>query len=163
MSTAEATARDVLDSLYGEGVRPLPIDPVQVARALGVNVFGADFENSLSGMIAKLEAGGDVEIFVNTTHAPVRQRFTTAHELGHYFSEKSKGEDRPYVHRRDALSACGTAGEEIFANQFAAELLMPAAEVRRLHALGFSRVDLANRFQVSLDALGHRLANLGLS
>lgn len=163
--SAAVEAQRALDAYYGVGQRPAPIDPVQIARALGINVYSLELENELSGMIAKLDPQGDVNMFVNNQHAAVRQRFTVAHELGHYFANQQfpDADKRTYIHRRNSLSACGTYGEEIFANQFAAELLMPANEVRSLVDLGFDRTALAARFHVSLDAIGHRLRNLRLA
>jgi Zn-dependent peptidase ImmA (M78 family) len=129
---------------------------------VGINVYKTELENTLSGMLAKVRPGVDPDIFLNSEHAPVRQRFTCAHELGHYFAMQS-GSEGPdtYIHRRDAVSACGIDSEEIFANRFAAELLMPAAEVRRLRSLGVDEFEMARRFNVSLDAIRIRLSNVG--
>jgi Zn-dependent peptidase ImmA (M78 family) len=58
--------------------------------------------------------------------------------------------------RRDANSSCGLYSDEIFANQFAAALLMPADEVRVLSKAGVDRYTMSHYFRVSLEALGHR-------
>lgn len=143
----------------------LPIDPVRIARSLGINVYSAKLAPTLSGLVTRLDPNGGTDIYVNSEHAPVRQRFTAAHELGHYFAVENEpgGESQVFVHRRDALSACGTDHEEIFANQFAAELLMPELDVRRLEGVGLEPIDLARRFNVSLDAMNIRLKSLGLA
>lgn len=165
MNKASSLARRALDAYSAEyGDAGLPIDPVSVARSLGINVYSAKLENSLSGMIAKMSSDGDVNIFFNSEHAPVRQRFTVAHELGHYFAiQEEPNPKEAYIHKRDGVSACGTSSEEIFANQFAAELLMPQEHVSRLFNLGLDRIGLAQRFHVSLDAISHRLKNLRLA
>lgn len=164
MANPAQLAQRVL-AAHPDGGNALPVDPVQLARSLGINVYSAKLENNLSGMIAKLDVDGDVNIFLNSEHAPVRQRFTCAHELGHYFSNQQfpDAETRTYIHRRDSLSACGTHGEEIFANQFAAELLMPADRVQELHGIGFDAMLMASRFHVSYDAMVNRLKNLRLA
>ena len=73
---------------------------------------------------------------------------------------------------RDSVSSLATDREEIEANRFAAELLMPAPLViERMRTLtnsgvrGRDRVvnDLANTFDVSAEAMGYRLINLGLT
>lgn len=65
--------------------------------------------------------------------------------------------------RRDTLSAAGTDPEEIYANAFAANLLMPEYEVRRLRrGKRASDLDLALRFGVSREAAKRRLADLGI-
>jgi len=61
------------------------------------------------------------------------------------------------------LASCGTSRQEIFANQFGAELLMPEDEVQQLHRLGLDEVAMARRFNVSLDAMRFRLVNLRLA
>ncbi|QQD75886.1 ImmA/IrrE family metallo-endopeptidase [Curtobacterium sp. YC1] len=143
----------------------IPVDPVQIARSLGINVYSARLVPTLSGMISRFDPEAGTDIYLNSEHAPVRQRFTTAHELGHYFAveEHAGGEQKVFVHRRDSQSSCGTNSEEIFANQFAAELLMPETEVRRLRALGLDALELARRFNVSYDAMNFRLKNLRLA
>lgn len=162
----EDAARSVLAS-YGptlESEAELPIDPVRIARALGINVYSAKLENTLSGMIAKLQDDPGIDIYLNSEHVPVRQRFTCAHELGHYFAIRETGslDSKQFVHRRDARSSCGTHAEEVFANKFAAELLMPESQVVQLHGMGLDDLALARRFNVSIDAMRFRLKNLFL-
>jgi len=158
-------AETIVDSLRdADGVLKLPIDPVKVARNLGVNVYQAPMENKTSGMIARAQAGGDVDVILNSQHAPVRQRFTCAHELGHYVDviHDDPAGQRVFFRKRDALAACGTDRDEIYANQFAANLLMPASEVRALHRRGHNTVSLSQIFAVSTQAMSNRLVNLGL-
>ncbi|NQX22679.1 ImmA/IrrE family metallo-endopeptidase [Curtobacterium sp. VKM Ac-2852] len=165
--SAAQAARRVLESfrVSDPNAPDLPVDPVRIARSLGINVYSARLVPTLSGMVSRLDPQGGTDIYLNSEHAPVRQRFTTAHELGHYFAVEDQpgGDAKVFVHRRDSLSACGTNSEEIFANQFAAELLMPEADVQRLHGLGLGSIELARRFNVSLDAMNFRLKNLHLA
>ena len=62
-----------------------------------------------------------------------RQRFTIAHEIGHFLLHTDEDvhidEKRP-IGRRDDLSSQAVDACEIEANQFAAELLMPESLVR---------------------------------
>ncbi|KJQ53711.1 ImmA/IrrE family metallo-endopeptidase [Microbacterium sp. SA39] len=163
--TPRQAARDTLRAYFGGAPTRYPIDPVAVARSLGVNVYQSPLPNSTSGMIARTHVDGGTDILVNTEHAPKRQRFTVAHELGHYtaiVNDPARAE-APFVHKRDSLSSCGTNSEEIFANQFAAELLMPEDEVTRARRVGASALSLASQFDVSLDAMNFRLANLRLA
>jgi Zn-dependent peptidase ImmA (M78 family) len=71
----------------------------------------------------------------NSTHAPVRQRFTIAHEIGHYAMHVKKSMDSPlFIDRlvafRDDESSAGSDWEEVEANTFAVALLMLARLVR---------------------------------
>lgn len=163
--TASAAAQETLRAYHRGGATRLPVDPVAVARSLGINVYQSLLPNTTSGMIAKVADEYGTDILVNSEHAPKRQRFTVAHELGHYTAimNDSHRASQPFMHKRDSLAACGTNSEEIFANQYAAELLMPADEVRRAHRVGASVYQLAAKFDVSVDAMSFRLINLGLA
>ena len=61
-------------------VKP-PIDPVQIAKMLGIRVHSASFKNTeVSGLY-------DFEkniIYVNNRDNVERQTFTIAHEIGHF-------------------------------------------------------------------------------
>jgi Zn-dependent peptidase ImmA (M78 family) len=112
----------------------------------------------------------------NTTHAPVRQRFTIAHEVAHYLLHVNKTKhksqlfiDRSVTFRRDENSSTGGDQEEVEANQLGAALLMPRELVQleiKKHDLDLDDEDaiafLAKRFQVSTTAMTNRLSNLGL-
>lgn len=161
---AARRAADVLDAFYGpqEAIR-LPVDPIAVARSLGIDVYETMMPNDVSGLITRETSDADVEIFLNSQHAPVRQRFTCAHEVGHYIDLLDRGAaDGPFFRRRDIRSSCGTHTEEIFANRFAAYLLMPAGRFRALRKAGLDEFDLSVRFKVSVDAVKHHLTNLAL-
>jgi Zn-dependent peptidase ImmA (M78 family) len=75
---------------------------------------------------------------------------------------KKSGEDSyEYFDRRDVMASTGTNEEEIYANGFAAALLMPESELTPW--VGKSSVpQLAVRFGVSAEAMKWRLVNLGL-
>ncbi|WP_197501753.1 ImmA/IrrE family metallo-endopeptidase [Mycobacterium sp. 1164985.4] len=139
---------------------PLPVDPFAIAQNLGIAVKQEVLDDNLAGFIVR-ENGGQVEIFLNALDAHVRQRFTLAHELGHFF--KNRGEENiGYVDERSELASSGTDPSEVWCNQFAAELLMPAAIVKKYWAEGMSLDDLRNKFRVSTAAIEYRLKNLGL-
>lgn len=76
-------AKDLLTK-YKDKV-PLPI--IQVAKDLGVKVhFTTDFDDRKSGQIQKVD--GAYHIYLNARHSAARNRFTLAHELGHYLLHK---------------------------------------------------------------------------
>jgi Zn-dependent peptidase ImmA (M78 family) len=52
--------------------------------------------------------------------------------------------------------------EEIYANEFAACLLMPEEEVKRMDKEGLDAFDMAIAFGVSRDAMQFRIKNLNL-
>ena len=117
---------------------------------------------SVSGMLVK-KTGSDPQIMLNSEDHPNRARFTCAHELGHYILRG--GEDVKYtrVDYRDSLSATGKNPEEVFANKFAAALLMPADELRTRFSQDPSIAGLAYEFKVSAEAMRFRLTNLAVA
>lgn len=122
----EQAAAEVLSTVYGPAPR-LPIDPVVVAGAPRMNVWQVTLDNGLSGLISRTAQHGEIDAFIDESHAPVRQRFTTALEIGHSIHHDEvhrPGSPMRYV--RDQLSSCGTHADKIYANKFAAALLVPA-------------------------------------
>lgn len=162
---AENDAREILSTVWAPGSGgtdvPLPVDPFLIAGRLGVKAYSANLDRNISGMLVK-KPGEDPEIYVHVSDSPNRRRFTCAHELGHYVKRSATGDvEWEYVEHRDLLTAQGSDPEEIYANQFAASLLMPREKVDALHeTLGTAA--LAYEFGVSAEATHYRLANLGL-
>ena len=139
-----------------------PVDPVLIARRLGIDVKEAYLSPNVSGALIK-QLGEDPAILLNSNDHPNRQRFTCAHELGHFVSRETDPNEYEYVDLRDTIwSSAGTHPDEVFANQFAANLLMPEKEVRRLKSAGYTPTQMALYFDVSQDSLHFRLKNLSL-
>lgn len=162
---AEATrdATRLLERIWSSpfGV-DIPVDPVSIAQSLGVDVFTANLDPGVAGLLVK-RVGQDPAIYLNSLDSENRQRFTCAHELGHYL-RRSKTDDEvwEYVDKRDDLSTRGTDPEERYANGFAAQLLMPDHEVRS-HAKKMSVAEMAYTFGVSLEAMNNRLSTLRIN
>jgi hypothetical protein len=162
----EEAAQRTLQSVWHVGrslkdVR-LPVDPVRIARDLGLDVRIAPMQADVSGALEN-RPGRDPVIYLSIGDARNRQRFTCAHEIGHYVKRTNEGNSNyEFVDRRAVLASTGLDPDERFANQFAAELLMPADAVRRLRKQGFGPADLAARFGVSGEAMNLRLKNLGV-
>lgn len=156
-------------------IRPLtvPVDVEAIARDFGIDVRFQPFPETesdlLSGCLVRTSEG-QVIIGVNARHHSNRQRFTIAHELGHFLLHAGKVEpvhvDRVFY--RGPGSSDGKDPIEIEANEFAAKLLMPAAQLERdaedLEALDDEDTirDLAGKYAVSVQAMTLRLAGLGL-
>ncbi|WP_186288444.1 ImmA/IrrE family metallo-endopeptidase [Burkholderia gladioli] len=121
-----------------------------------------ELESSESGSI---EVRGDkdfvITIAAHTSRA--RDRFTIAHELGHYFLHyrlpKLKGKDS------GPLRAARYGGDqaEVEANWFAASFLMPEGPFKEaFQATRGDLVALASQFGVSTSAASVRAKSLGL-
>lgn len=137
-----------------------PIDVGAIARDLGLAIFSAELAQNVSGVIVRDQSYGTPSgfaIFVDSGESPVRQRFTAAHEIGHYLLHRSLIGDRHednYLLRSNGISN----RQEAQANAFAADLLMPRALIEQAMANGYNTVDtLADLFQVSKIAMGIRL------
>jgi Zn-dependent peptidase ImmA (M78 family) len=149
----------------------LPVPLERVAAHLGLQVEEAILGEDVSGVLVVAQGKGTIG--VNSAHAHARQRFSIAHEIGHFILHQTKASlfiDKTYtVYRRDERSSTGEDLQEIQANKFAAALLMPEALVRQEVAkTGFDLGDetelasLADTFEVSTQAMSFRLANLNL-
>jgi Zn-dependent peptidase ImmA (M78 family) len=163
-SNPERDAQQILETVWlreQDEIR-LPVDPFAIAKRLGITVYLSMLADGVSGMLVKRAAYDDPEIHLNAGDHRNRQRFTCAHELGHYVKRSATGnpdEIWEYVDRRDTLASQGNDPDEVYANQFAANLLMPRDLVKKLKdELGVAA--LAYEFGVSADAMKFRLDNL---
>ncbi len=105
MRRAQSRAKALLEK---HGFNDLPVDVARLAKLEGVEVDRADFGDEISGVLMK--DGDRAIIGVNARHAPTRQRFTIAHELGHFVLHSGRDlfVDKDYiVHFRDEHSSTG--------------------------------------------------------
>lgn len=164
----ETLAKSLLEKYETKGT---PIDVVEVATKHGLEVKPYDL-GDVSGV---LHINNDKGIIgYNPKHTKVRQRFTIAHELGHYVMHKNTGDifiDNSFnqIHYRDEKSSTGEIVKEQEANAFAAALLMPEdALVKEIKNHNFDLADesafteLADLFNVSIQAMTYRISNLKL-
>lgn len=103
--------------------------------------------------------GGIWHIKVNKEHNPKRQKFTIAHELGHYMLHRNKATEFT-----DELFFRSQTKDNIEykANEFAATLLMPEENVRKCIKAGVTNIGkLAEIFGVSAPAMKIRVIELG--
>jgi Zn-dependent peptidase ImmA (M78 family) len=140
----------------------LPVAPNAVARRVGVSVKLELLGENTRGVLV-VPPSQDSTIVLNESDSENRRRFTCAHELGHFVRRSGRGEEHMTFDLRNAISAAGSDSEEIYANEFAACLLMPENLVRAFHDVGFSDLEMASKFRVSREAMRTRLANLDLT
>jgi Zn-dependent peptidase ImmA (M78 family) len=166
----EQQVKDILDEFSISSV-PVPVETI--ARGKGLLIVETQMDPDVSGALIKNE---NVQgIAVNASQAPVRKRFTVAHELAHHILnhvDKDHLDWQFTVIRRDGLSSEAEDYQEIIANFFAASLLMPKHLLRQ-DIERFKRFDgeirieeadlflLAKKYKVSEMAMRYRLQNLG--
>lgn len=132
----------------------------QVAGLLGLKVFAASLPEGVSGKIVRDDSYGSASgfvIFVDRDESNHRQRFTAAHEIGHFELHKDFIGDSlsdNYLYRSDSLSD----KKEVEANKYAAALLMPYVKIQKAITEGFNTVEsLAKQFEVSETAMAIRV------
>ena len=168
--TSKSIRREAKKILQECKVKNPPVPVERIAETLGAQIRYSPFDSDseLAGMLIRSD-GGTV-IGVNSMHHVNRQRFTIAHECGHLLLHKGRDVhiDRSFrVNRRDEVSSQAIDPDEIEANRFAAELLMPfdmfMKDLREYDIDiedGEELKELAERYQVSVQALTHRITNL---
>jgi Zn-dependent peptidase ImmA (M78 family) len=160
----EKDAADLLRRTWTRDGIPaaFPVDPIIIARDLEIEVRISRMKPNASGALMMEMVNEELHavIHLNSSDAPVRQRFTCAHELGHYVNRVNRGQfEGRVVDWRDQRSRTGTQPDEVHANAFAAALLMPADIVRGLAANSHT-VQMALFFEVSVEAMDNRLRAL---
>lgn len=156
---AKKAAYQLLDSVWrGRG---FPVDPKAIAAEMSVAVLEAELpENILGGLIK--DAAKDPVVMLNQCDSVEHKRFNCAQKLGYFTASKQQhAECYKYVEFRVRHGA-NNDDHEIFADSFAASLLMPDLAVRQLARKGMAKKGMAQHFGVSADAVEFRLKQLGI-
>lgn len=172
--------RKQIENLAEEVLRKAEIEnaPIllnKIARYYNLEITRQDGDDSISGMLINTGSGSAI-IGINRNHHPNRQRFTLAHEIGHFLLHKFDGihfdgkNTGLQINFRDSVSSTGEDVLEKEANLFAAELLMPRKFLEEDMAnISLDLLDkddktiknLATKYKVSVRAMTFRLSNLG--
>lgn len=132
---------------------PIPIEKVANLFSLDV-IFYPKFPNSISGTLIKDE--NLHAIGVNKNHPKTRQRFTIAHELGHYIM----GHDENTI-LDDSFDK--NTDKEREANKFASEILMPFNILKNdIETEKHDIPSLAKKYEVSEQVMSIRLLETSL-
>ena len=149
---AENVRREYWDGIF-------PVDPIVIARRMGVIPYLSCLGDT-SGLIVR-PANEQAKIYVNRFESKARQRFTYAHEIGHYV-ERTRNRDDAYTFR-DRRAGKSDTPHEWYADHFAANLLMPQAVFEELvEVYGATCDELVGYFGVSISAVRTRARSLGL-
>lgn len=146
---ARNKARETLDE-YWDG--NFPVDPHVIARQMGFKVEYPWLDSTISGMI-QVDPELGRSIYINQDNTPARQRFTVAHELGHFVEREDAGvDDFNIIEYR--------GGEydlhEFFADEYAGALLMPEQAIEEFYEARKSPREAAQFFGVSVAAVRRR-------
>lgn len=136
----------------------LPINPKKVAKLENIKVLPKEdlSVRDLSGELIRMN--DSVVIYYNPGDSIKRQRFTIAHELGHYIL----GHGSNFCDSKSNFTMSHYDRREVDANLFALELLIPEIAVNVL--IKQRKITNANElcriFNVSLEAMSFRLKDL---
>ncbi|RJP28010.1 MAG: ImmA/IrrE family metallo-endopeptidase [Candidatus Omnitrophota bacterium] len=141
-----------------------PVDVNKILNGLRINFLPYSFPDKVSAIL--LKDNNMLVIGVNKNHPPNRQRFSIAHEIGHYLlghykeifvdtAEISEG-------RFEAADEEHNKVQEQEANYFAGELLMPSDMLKKDFLKLKNVEEIAKLYQVSKEALWIRLLKLKL-
>lgn len=167
----EQKADELLQRL---GIDKPPVPIRQIIENLGLRIIRYDLGPEISGILVIEENHGAIGF--NEKDAKTRQRFTMAHELGHYIFHNQLGSevfiDRDFIvkYRSQKEYSNIELRQEQQANIFAASILMPRKMLQNEFAKGqyknLSESDfiasMAKIFDVSVQAMTYRIANSSL-
>ncbi|OMP31908.1 ImmA/IrrE family metallo-endopeptidase [Mangrovimonas sp. DI 80] len=167
------------ETLLNFNLLQAPIDLYDLANKLSISIESQFLDNDISGFLLKKDE--KTIIGLNKNHPKVRQRFTIAHEIGHfklhnsdsplfidYFYKGSilrpKNVDKIYRRNKNGNNPL----MEKQANFFAANLLMPKKLIEKEILELSENLDyddklkrLSEKFKVSEIAMDYRLKALG--
>lgn len=147
-----------LHLLERAGVHEPPVDPVQLADSIGVDVVFVEFAGTSNDQISGFYDCESNVIIVNKHEFPLRQTFTVAHELGHkvLHEEWARSDNYRILLRDPAVRDSNPIEQE--ANFFAANLLMPRFMMDGYYQLPPHQI--SELFAVSVPAVKARLQSL---
>ncbi len=150
-------AENILNK-YWDG--KFPIDVKKIGESLGIAFEEKALEKDVYGIISK--KNNKIICEINSNDSITRQRFTIAHEIGHYVLGDLNDNDTMF--RDDKTKVLQDDYREINANKFAAELLMPAKAIEYfVYAIKVANFEeLIKKFNVSEQAMVYRLDKLKL-
>jgi hypothetical protein len=147
---------------FGKAIRYLPggeISPAVEKRLQGrIEYLDWPAWKQKGADTIEIEGPGNFTIYLCRVWGLFNNRFSIAHELGHYVLHSQLGQI-PLVAKRSRLNERA----EWEANWFAASLLMPETEFRKEHAVNPDPWYLASRFLVSPEAAKVRKKTLKLA
>lgn len=151
-------------SLFSDLLSEIPIPVGKIAARLELDVASLTLSPDISGLIKRVSIEPlRFEIQVNNTDAPVRQRFTVAHEISHFLLHRDEIDNdgiTDTVLYRSKLSS----RKEVEANRLAAAILIPWEKVMTWSHSKFGcdpnsshLSEISQTFKVSSLAAGFRL------
>lgn len=147
------------DILINNDIYKIPADILKLAEINDIKVYKGDLGKGVLGAIKYDRIKDKFIILINENDLPHRQRFTLAHELGHFFLNREELQsDELHI---DIMYRTPNEREDII-DYFAGALLMNKNFIEKIYKLNPSISELAKTFQVSESVATVRLDVLGL-
>jgi Zn-dependent peptidase ImmA (M78 family) len=154
--------KELLPEKCQKYLNTFPVEVLNIADELGIDIYiDKEMDDNISGYI-KFESGKFM-IVINNKHSYERNRFTVAHEIGHFLLHKDKIKETGLtdyvsqpVFRSNQKYEPEEKDREVEANRLAAELLMPEIEFTKIFDKLNSMIDIADYFKVSESAVAVR-------
>ncbi|TXI35276.1 MAG: ImmA/IrrE family metallo-endopeptidase [Candidatus Moraniibacteriota bacterium] len=149
----KGAARNIARKLIKDAkIKDLPVSLQKVLDFLktksNLQIYEYKFGEKVSGMLVMI--GDEATIGFNKNQHWYRRRFTISHEIGHLLmGHTCSPEDKGSI-------------KEIESNQFAAELLVPLALIKKDFKLSQNLEDLSKKYAVSTEALTRHLIDCRL-
>ncbi|MET3853438.1 Zn-dependent peptidase ImmA (M78 family) [Rhizobium sp. OAE497] len=152
-----ARVKRVVDGIIDDlGITSPPVNPVDVARQLGLEVEFATFGGKFYGISGFYDCDSNA-IIVNAHEYPLRQTFTVAHELGHHMLHREWAKTSEYTMLMRDSDYNGSEAHEKEANAFAGNLLVPRFMLDR-YWQSTSVEGLSKLFAVSVPVIKNRIS-----
>ncbi len=156
MKLTAAEPEDFARALIKRFDLAVPVDLYEFAGKIGLRIREVESRGFEGAIVRLWNKPTGIIALRRDVREPGRKRFTVAHEIGHYvlpghgkYERSCKGEDI------EAWRG-GTPRQEIEANRFASELLLPTAHVRRIVQAQLASIETAkylnSNLQTSLTA-----------
>ena len=134
----------------------------KIAEKFQIKVVYEDLPSTVSGYLRSKD--GQYVIGINSKHHKKRQRFTLAHELGHFCLHKEKDGNDVVFEDEIFYRIENSSSIEYAANEFASRLLIPQNRLEDKLNEGMTDLkELADYFEVSQDAMRYRVISLNYS
>ena len=154
--------------LLSDAMEIAPVPVFSAAKQLGLGCEPRPLGPDISGVLEK-GSDGRYRLYYNEDEPETRQRFTVAHEIGHFIMHRALigdgvDDDKAYrstmkgKHKNLAIGP----RQETQANRFAATLLMPEKLIHSIQRTdrGITPEELAKRLCVSAKAMEIRLSDI---
>ncbi len=143
---------------------PSVVDLADLAQQIGLEIRDVDADGFEGALVRAANKPIGIVAVRRDLREPGRRRFTIAHELGHFVLPGHGGSNS--VCKSDDIETLrtGAPAQEIDANRFSAELLLPADELRPIVKREYASTALAKKiaaqFQTSLTAAAQKCVSL---